>query len=311
MKPRLVLVGLGHGQLELLDRVDELRKSYDVTYIGGNDAIYTGAFPQVIAGDVPHATVHLRGDVEPVASRLVSLDPLRRIVHTEAGQVSYDVLVLATGAVSRGIGMGVKPMTKEGLARIDSSEAVTIVGGGKAGVELAFACIRKQRRVTLYASDILPGLSTRVQQTMRRRLVKSGVTIVSRKYEECAFHDGLVLDASGVIPDDWWQAAGLATAGAFIETDRYLRHADYKQIFITGDMASRLSGGVDAVRSGRHVANYLLGDRRPFRERTSLNILLTLPGQALLTYGKWTWHGRFPYYVKRWIDKRYLKRFGP
>lgn len=309
MKPRLVLVGLGHGQLEILDRFDELQKSYDVKYIGGEEAIYTGAFPQVIAGELTDATVHLRQDVKPIASRLVSLDPISRIVKTETGEVPYDVLVLATGAVSRGVGLDIKPMTKEGLAKIASSDAVTVVGGGKAGVELAFACIRTKRHVTLYASDVLSDLPARVQRTIKRHLVRSGVTLVLRKYERNVLQDGLVLDASGVVPDGWWREARLAKAGAFIETDRYLRHADYKQIFITGDMASRLNGGVDAVRSGRHVAAYLLGDRRPFRERTSLNILLTLPGQALLTYGKWTWHGRLPNHVKRLIDSRYLKRF--
>ncbi|MCT4782188.1 MULTISPECIES: NAD(P)/FAD-dependent oxidoreductase [Exiguobacterium] len=310
MKPRLVLVGLGHGQLEILDRIDELRTSYDVVYIGGKDAIYTGAFPQVIAKELDYATVHLREGIEPVASRLVSLDPNRRVVITEAGEVSYDVLVLATGAVSRGLGMAVKPMTKEGVHRIEASDAVTIVGGGKAGVELAFACIRTKRHVTLYAPDVLPDLPARVRRTMKRRLVKSGVTLVLRKYEKDACHDGLVLDTSGVVPDVWWEAAGLANADAFIETDRYLRHIDYENIFITGDMASRLNGGVDAVRSGRHVVRYLLGDRRPFRERASLNIMLTLPGHALLTYRKWTWHGRLPYDLKRFIDQRYLKRFG-
>ncbi|MFN4213701.1 NAD(P)/FAD-dependent oxidoreductase [Exiguobacterium sp.] len=309
MKPHLVLVGLGHGQLEILDRLDELKERYEVSYIGGETTIYTGAFPQVLARETKTATVYLRPGVERVATRLVSLDPVKRIVNTDVGPIPYDTLVLATGAESRGIGFGVKPMTETGLKRILSSRSITVVGGGKAGVELAFACIRTKRHVTLYADEVLPGLPVHIQRHMMRRLVKSGVTLVSQKYEGEPFHDGLVLDAAGVRPVDWWTRAGLAPSGHFIETDRYLRHVVHKEIFITGDMASRLDGGVDAVRSGRHVAAYLLGDRKPFESRTSLNILLTVPRHALLTFGTLAWHGRIPYYVKRWIDSRYMKRF--
>lgn len=308
MKPRLVLVGLGHGQLEILARLDEIQERYDVKYIGGRETIYTGAFPQVIAGEMESATTRLRPDVTPVANRLIGLNPVARIVETEHGQVGYDLLVLATGAKSRGLGTGLKPMTSYVLDDIVNSEAVTIVGGGKAGVELAFACIRQKRRVTLYARRLLPELPRRVAQRMARRLVRSGVTIILAPFQS-GQGDGLVLDATGVVADDWWSAAGLAEEAAFIETEDDLRHPVYRDIFITGDMAARLNGGVDAVRSGRHVARLLLGTKRPFKSRTSLNILLTTPGQALLTYGKLTWHGRFPYWLKRTIDRRYVERF--
>lgn len=309
MKPRLVLVGLGHGQLEILEQLDRLRERYDVQYIGGRETIYTGAFPQVIAGEMESATIPLRADVTPVAQRLIGLDPIARIVETDGGQVGYDLLVLATGAKSRGLGTGLKPMTSDVLDDIVESETVTIVGGGKAGVELAFACIRNRRHVTLCARRLLPGLPHRVVQRMARRLVRSGVTLILAPFQP-GEEDGLVLDATGVVPDDWWSTAGLAEEASFIETDDDLRHPVYRDVFITGDMAARLNGGVDAVRSGRHVARLLLGTRRPFKSRTSLNILLTTPGRALLTYGKWTWHGRLPYHLKRIIDRRYLARFN-
>ncbi len=45
MKPKLVLAGLGHGQLEILDRIEEIREQYDVRFIRDCQTIYTGAFP--------------------------------------------------------------------------------------------------------------------------------------------------------------------------------------------------------------------------------------------------------------------------
>ncbi|TCI29467.1 pyridine nucleotide-disulfide oxidoreductase [Exiguobacterium sp. SL-10] len=310
MKPRLVLVGLGHGQFEILEHLDRLREYYEVSYIGGREAIYTGAFPQVIAGEMASATTRLRRDIAPVAERLIALDPDARLVETEHGNIAYDFLVLSTGAKSRGIGTGLKPMTRNMLDEIVQSDAITIVGGGKAGVELAFACIRRKRHVTLYARDILPDLSHHVGRQMARRLVQSGVTLMLSSFQPGTKAEGLVLDATGVGPDDWWAAAGLADHDAFIETTADLRHPVYREIYITGDMAARLNGGVDAVRSGRHVARQLLGTSRPFKSRTSLNILLTTPGRALLTFGKLTWHGRLPYWLKRKIDRRHVERFN-
>ncbi|WP_215145171.1 NAD(P)/FAD-dependent oxidoreductase [Exiguobacterium qingdaonense] len=305
MKPRLVLAGLGHGQLEILDRIEEIQKEYDVVLIGGKRTMYTGAFPQVIAGLMPSATV--QSPLEPVAEHVISVDPQEQSVRTENGSFHYDVLVLSTGAKSRGVGTPLKPMSRELLDQIEGSQRVTIVGGGKAGVELAFVCART-KKVTLYASQMLRDVPVWRQKQMERLLVKSGVTVVKKKKDSSG--DAFQLDATGVAPVRWWADSGLAVPDAFIETDESLRHRQYKNIYVTGDMASTLSGGVDAVRSGRYVAKRLLNEtKRPFRTREAVNILLTTPGRALLTFGQFTWHGRLPYYVKRWIDSRYVRQY--
>lgn len=309
MKPRLVLVGLGHGQLEILNQLEQLRERYDVYYVGYDTTIYTGAFPQVIANEMESAVVTLRPDVTPIANRLDAIDPARRVIETDQGPIKYDRLVLATGAKSRGIGTGLKPMTDFVLERIRSTQTVIIVGGGKAGVELAFACARSKQHVTLYAKHVLPDLPARVGRHMSRRLLESGVTLIAQPYDHHPATDTLVLDATGVVPVEWWHRSGLAEEASFIPTDSYLRHRTYSDIYITGDMAMRLNGGVDAVRSGRHVASSLLGRQKPFKHRTSLNILLTTPGHALLTFGRLTWHGRLPYWLKRRIDRRYMQKY--
>ncbi|WP_214698873.1 MULTISPECIES: FAD-dependent oxidoreductase [unclassified Exiguobacterium] len=308
MKPTLVLAGLGHGQLEILDRIEEIREHYEVLFIGKCQTVYTGAFPQVIAGLMNSATVRLP-QLEPAAERILAIDPHLKTVQTEKGPFHYDRLVLATGAVSRGIGTPLKPMSQALLDRIDSSSQVTIVGGGKAGVELAFTCVRT-KKVTLYAKRVLPDVSIRRQKQMERLLVRSGVVVIKqRKNDESS--EGLVLDATGVVPVNWWAESGLANPDQFIETDEYLRHYQFPNIYVTGDMASALNGGVDAVRSGRYVAERLLDETtRPFRKRQSMNILLTTTGHALLTFGRFSWHGRLPYYLKRFIDSRYVRHYN-
>lgn len=307
MKPKLVLAGLGHGQLEILDRIEEICEQYDVRFIGDCQTIYTGAFPQVIAGLMDSASVR-SPQLEPVAKRVLSIDPIQQTVQTENGMFEYDQLVLATGAKSRGIGTPLKPMSQALLDRIELSSRVTIVGGGKAGVELAFTCART-KNVTLYAKEILPDVSVHTRKHTERLLVRTGVMVVKQ-----AFHadtsEGLLLDATGVVPVEWWAESGLAKPERFIETDEFLRHRQFTNIYVTGDMASCLNGGVDAVRSGRYVGKRLLKEtRRPFRRRQSMNILLTTSGNALLTYGRFTWHGRIPYYMKRWIDSRYVRHY--
>ncbi|WP_078147062.1 NAD(P)/FAD-dependent oxidoreductase [Exiguobacterium sp. HVEsp1] len=307
MKPKLVLAGLGHGQLEILDRIEEICKHYDVRFIGDCQTIYTGAFPQVIAGLMDSATVR-SPQLEPVAKRVLSIDPIQQTVQTENGMFEYDQLVLATGAKSRGIGTPLKPMSQALLDRIDSSSVVTIVGGGKAGVELAFTCAMT-KDVTLYAKRILPDVPLHRQKQIERLLVKSGIMVVKQRLQDDA-SEGLLLDATGVVPVEWWAESELAKPDNFIATDEYLRHHQFSNIYVTGDMASCLNGGVDAVRSGRFVAKRLLSETsQPFRRRQSMNILLTTPGRALLTFGQFTWHGRLPYYVKRFIDSRYVRHY--
>lgn len=307
MKPVLMLAGLGHGQIEILDRLDEIRGYYEVQFIGERQTVYTGAFPQVIAGLMNSATVQLPR-LEPVAERVISIDPHQQTVQTEQGLFHYDQLVLATGAKSRGIGTPLKPMSQALLDRIDSSSVVTIVGGGKAGVELAFTCAMT-KDVTLYAKRILPDVPLHRQKQIERLLVKSGIMVVKQRLQDDA-SEGLLLDATGVVPVEWWAESELAKPDNFIATDEYLRHHQFSNIYVTGDMASCLNGGVDAVRSGRFVAKRLLSETsQPFRRRQSMNILLTTPGRALLTYGKFTWHGRIPYYMKRSIDSRYVRHY--
>ncbi|WP_214817762.1 NAD(P)/FAD-dependent oxidoreductase [Exiguobacterium sp. s59] len=308
MKPTLVLAGLGHGQLEILDRLEEIQEHYEVRFIGGRQTVYTGAFPQVIAKLMPTATVR-PPQLKPVAERVISIDPREQTVQTEKGAIHYDQLVLATGAKSRGIGTPLKPMTQALLEQIDLSQEVTIVGGGKAGVELAFTCART-KNVTLYAKRILPEAPAHTRKQIERLLVKSGIMVVKQQLHEDS-SEGLLLDATSVVPLEWWAESGLAKPDMFIETDAYLRHDQFRTIYVTGDMASNLNGGVDAVRSGRYVAKRLLGETtRPFRKRQSLNILLTTSGHALLTFGRFTWHGRLPYYLKRFIDSRYVRHYN-
>lgn len=56
--------------------------------------------------------------LEPVAKRVLSIDPIQQTVQTESGMFEYDQLVLATGAKSRGIGTPLKPMSQALLYQI-------------------------------------------------------------------------------------------------------------------------------------------------------------------------------------------------
>lgn len=200
-------------------------------------------------------------------------------------------------------------MSQALLDRIESSSRVTIVGGGKAGVELAFTCARIKNVTLLYAKEILPDVSVHTRKHTERLLVRTRghgrQTGVSCRRIGRAF-----IGCDGVVPVEWWTESGLSKPESFIEVDKYLRHHHFTNIYVTGDMAFCLNGGVDAVRSGRYVGKRLLEEtNRPFRRRQSMNILLTTLGHALLTYGKFTWHGWIPYYMKRWIDSWYVRHY--
>jgi hypothetical protein len=42
----------------------------------------------------------------------------------------------------------------------------------------------------------------------------------------------------------------------------------------------------------------------------ALYLIGTGDRNALATWGSWTWGGRWVWYLKDWIDRRFVRRFG-
>lgn len=217
---------------------------------------------------------------------------------------------------------------------------IAVVGGGAGGVEIAFALrnragSRAAPQVTLVcgAQGLVPNLAPAVRRKVEAELARQGITIIARdaRIEERAFYAGanaiepldLIVTALGSAAPDWPGAGGLATdPEGFIAVDEHQRSTSHPNVFATGDIASRQDrvvdhSGVHAVMAGPHLAQNLrdmIEGRAPRAiykpRRSSLYLLSTGDGGAILSYGRFAAQGRWVAKLKAAIDKRWISQYA-
>ena len=201
-KVRLVLVGAGHGHMEVIRRLILMSRLTpgswaDLTVVSQFDKHhYSGMVPgylrgsyreEEIAFDLPSLITAAGGEF--LCKRAIGLDPTRRIVRLEGGEeIEYDVVSFNVGSRTiAGDSAGphaalVKPMSRAvelhrrilELAHRDGSKTrhAAVVGGGSAGVEIACAMAavvddaggRREIKILEGSDGILPGYSERFRE---------------------------------------------------------------------------------------------------------------------------------------------------
>jgi len=216
-----------------------------------------------------------------------------------------------------------------------------VVGGGPAGVEMAGALWRLSRdsriesRTTLLTGGRLLGLfPKRLQTKVHRSLGKRGIRIredspaVSLETDRVVLEDGssiaadITFLATGVIPSRLFVGSALPTArdGGLLVND-YLQCVDHPRIFGGGDCITLNSQilarvGVYAVRQNPvllHNLSAALEDKPLLRfDPGNPNILLILnmgDGTAAFRKGEWIFKGRPAFWIKDFIDRRFMRKF--
>jgi len=351
---RLLLVGAGHTHLHLLRHSARLREAgIDVTlvappifrYSGAVTAVATGAL-SVEAGRIDVAALARSEWTRHVPGVVRTLDiRARGAVVDDGTDIDFDVVSLNVGSTTdtRGLQAGgqviaVKPVeVLEGLSdRLADVEAVTIVGAGASGLELAGQLARGgARRVTVVDQSLPPvgGMPARPWMWARRLLEGRGVTFVMGegvRTQDAAttvtttgrvvVHDLAIL-ATGLrahpVISDW----GLGDRHG-VPVRATLQHRDHDHVFAVGDCAHFLPRplpylGVFGVRQGPVLLASMLARARGLPlptftpQRDALQILDLGGQQGLAMRGRWWWHGRAPWRLKRWIDERWLAAYRP
>lgn len=281
---QLILVGGGHTHTQVM-RLLGMRGGIPgvrVTVISDQStAYYSGMLPGCLAG--MYAPDEIRVDLGPLArwagvqfirALVIGVDPrLQQILLEDRPSLSYDVLSINIGSVSRGMDTpGVREYatsTRPLWRLIDRVEAfersvsngskplrVVVVGSGAAGVELSFAMrLRWAKRfgdvsVTLIdgGADLLAGRPIRVRDVTRRRLRENGIayrcgsyvervdaTTVSLKNDEVVDYDFLLWATGGAAPS-LLANTGLETdENGFIRVGPTLQTIHYPSVFGAGD----------------------------------------------------------------------------
>lgn len=218
---------------------------------------------------------------------------------------------------------------------------VVVVGAGAGGCEIAFALAARLRRegagsLTLCerADRPVPERHPRTARLVQRALARHGIGLelgasVAR-VDGGGVHlaDGrllpahLVVWATGAVGPTVLAGAGLPLdERGFLRVGDDLRCLDFPEILAAGDCATLAchpglpKAGVHAVRQAPVLEANLRalargGQPRRYRpQRHFLTLLNTGDGRAIFSRGAVACEGRWAWYLKDWIDRRFLRRY--
>ncbi|QWC85138.1 FAD-dependent oxidoreductase [Nocardioidaceae bacterium] len=212
---------------------------------------------------------------------------------------------------------------------------VTVVGAGSSGVELAahLATRTDVARVQLLEAgeQVVPGLPGGARRHLRRLLdhrgvdVRTGASVVELTGSVAVTADGTTLRHDVVLLAAGLRAPAVVADAGLGDTDGVpvratLQHRDLDEVYAVGDCAHFLPRplprvGVHGVRQGPVLLSSLLaraaGEPLPTYtpQRRWLAVLDLGGGRGLATRGGWWWSGRSAWWLKRWIDRRWIATY--
>lgn len=337
---RIVLAGAGHAHAVVLASLAR-NPLYgaSVTLVSPYARqIYSGMLPGVIAGHyreeeatIDVAALAARAHADFVEDSVVAISAASRSITLQSGKkLPYDYLSLNVGSRvdtsapgSAEHAVPVKPFRN--VMSLKASH-VAIAGGGAAGVELAMALRYRGLEVTVYSDrEAFTGSAARRVLAALRRMrvdyrpgmradhVAAGPVVYSGSSRQ-AFD--LVLWASGAAPLPFFATSGLALdERGFVRVDECLCSVSHPDVLAAGDCAAtgEAKSGVHAVRQGVLLADNLRclvsGARlQPYQPRDKALLILTCGRRyAIAMRGDWTAEGRWVWWWKNWIDRRWLR----
>lgn len=367
----LVLVGAGHAHVQILRSfaMEPPPSGTRLTLVVDTPlAVYSGMVPGFVAGQ--YQDHELQIDAVPLARRAgarvilspaVKIDPAAKLVHLLGRPpVRYDLAAVDVGSTVAGLelpgvrehGLATRPVGRL-VGKVDGVIAaarerdtdhfrVLVVGGGAAGVELAFTLEQRLRAVRgdsvvalLEASPrFLPGYPAGLARRVERALLRRGIRgvlearVVAVEPGTVRFEGGASLSyevlvwVAGAEGHALLRDSGLPTdSRGFVLTRRTLQVIGHDDLFATGDCATMEDfpetpkAGVYAVRQGPYLIRNLraaLGGERLARYQPQRDFLTLLNlGDGSAVGSKWgvSFQGRWVMGLKDWIDRRFMHRF--
>jgi pyridine nucleotide-disulfide oxidoreductase family protein len=225
------------------------------------------------------------------------------------------------------------------VAEMGSTQAlrIAVIGAGAAGVELAFAVRQRlpNAAITLLTGDAAAGgaYPPKAQSLMQAALKARRITLIQDNAVGVSASEVLLqrgarlacdvpLIAIGAQAPPWLESSGLALdQQGFIAVDAHQRSTSHTNVFAAGDVSTRMDrplarSGVYAVRAGPALAHNLaavvagqnLKTHQP--PGSSLNLLSCGDGKAIATYGSLSIQGRWAWWLKDSIDRKFARRYA-
>lgn len=371
-RTRLVLVGGGHAHALVLHGLAEAPEpGIDVALVAPDRfAPYSGMLPGHVAGLYSREEMHI--DLERAAARIGGRflcaraigfhGAARRIDLDDGTNLSFDILSIDIGitpdidaiAGAREYAIAVKPIgdllakTDELIERVrgpGGPRRILVVGGGAAGVCLAFALKARLSRengagaalavAIATAGDIAPEINAPARFLLRRALAREGVglrlnaRVTAIDAHGASLADGTRIAADAVLATSHAKAPAVLGLGdlardpdGFLAIDETLRVIGQERVFAAGDCATsvahpRPKAGVFAVRQGPALFSNIraLARGEPLRpfvpQRDWLMLIADGRGGAIASRGRFlAFGGRLAFRLKDWLDRRFMALFG-
>jgi selenide,water dikinase len=368
---RLVLLGGGHAHVHVLKAIgNALDPAVSVTLVTPVERqVYSGMVPGYVAGrytleecgiDLGPLARHARALV--MRSSATRINPaMREVILANGDIVPYDVLSVDVGAqpfVAGAAGVGahaiaVRPLERFlagweqvlARARAGAVNAVSVVGGGAAGLELAFAMQHRFRseigagaphvRVLTDAHSFVPEYSTAVRGRLLHQAQRNAIGLHAqcrvgevgpgylRLKDNIEFASDATFWVTGAAAHEFIRDSGLRTdERGFLAVDDCMQSLSHPGIFGSGDCATNLQNprpkaGVFAVRAGPALAANLKAALHggPLGRHVSARRFLALiscgPRYAVGVYGPLSFAGSWVWRWKDRIDRRFIAGYAP
>jgi len=359
---RLILAGGGHAHLAVLHALAR-RRLPDVEVVLATPnvhSIYSGMVPGWMAGHYSPDSCLLdvqalaaAGNIRFLEQAVLGVDADERKVQLADGsRLDYEVLSIDVGSETNASWLEalgdrlvtVRPIDRfaQAWVRIVAEAAarpgyrLVIVGGGAAGIELAFAArhaFERQRidaAVELVTSERGPlpgheGAARLASDWLRRRGIPVYLARAAGTKTGLLLQNGRVLEADCVIAASgprapgWLKFSGLACdEDGYVKVDETHRSVSHPAVFASGDACARAEpefgrSGVHAVRAGPVVAHNLRAAiegaafRRYRPRRRTLYLLATGPRHAIASWGDFGFAGGWVWRLKDAIDRRFIR----
>ena len=366
----LVLLGGGHAHVEVLRELalapdDQLHVTLVTPYPW---LTYSGMVPGFIAGhyEIDQCAIDLRALAERAhvtfeQNSVSRVSMSEREIECENGaRFRYDVLSIDVGlapfttglrgferhaVIMRPLERAVKGWSDVIVrARDGGIGAVTVVGGGAAGIEIALAMEYRLRqelglawahvRVITNAGHAVPEFPESARQRLTAKLrrrniglhVGSAVAEVGPDYvrleQGLEFSSDAVFLATGGAAHSWIRGSGFSTdERGFLLTNERLQSVSHPDVFAVGDCATmeghpHAKAGVFAVRAAPTLAANLraaltgapLAVHEP--KPCHLELISTGNRHAVAVWGTHSWEGGWVWRWKDRIDRAFVARYG-
>jgi selenide,water dikinase len=364
-----VLLGGGHAHVEVL-RLLALQPVADceIALVSPYDQLlYSGMVPGYVAGHyaledcvISLTLLAQRSGARFHRTHAALVDPSRReVTLADGGALAYDVLSIDIGSrTSTGDAKGVdrhafllRPLEEalQAWSRVHARVAeggvrsITLVGGGAAGVELAFAMHHRlgvgfgerapHVRIVTDAAEPLPELAAGARSRAARILAERGIGLhCGHRVREVGpesvrleggneFASDATFWSAGAAAPDLVRDSGFATdERGFLLSNAKLQSVSHPEVFAAGDCATqqgidRPRAGVFAVRAGPALAANLRAalSGAPLAPHVSgkryLALMSTGAPHAIGAWNGLAFEGAWAWRWKDRIDRTFIARY--